>query len=215
MTLGYRNELELFFHPFAFQDGGLSSSSSSKAANNNAPISLVCSSKEAATAVSDEQSTVQRFFLQLLRAQLLSLPQAATSIASLLQLVSRGWDKCRALTEYVRHLQMIGMTDVTITGDEQLEVVTAVVLPQVETKVRVVFGVSFSTDMPAESGVEVLGKVAIKARVVYGEKYDEPKMGEFLKTFCGDHVGDAEAANAWADAVDDLRKRLIKRGRKT
>lgn len=216
MTLSYRNEIELFFHPFSFQDARSPMSSPSKAAHSNMPISLIYNPK-AVLKQSAEPNTMQRFFLQLLRAHLLGLPQCSTPISTLLKLVSQGWDKCRTMNEAVRQLDMLGMTDVAILGDEQIRIAAAILLPQVDSKVQIMFdvGVGLMHNLQGDNDVGVGAKFTSSAKAVYGERYDEDKMGEFLKTFCGEQVGGFESAAGWADAVDDLRRRLIKRGRKT
>lgn len=208
ITLSYRNELELFFHPFAFKDARSTASSPSKPSHSNAPVSLIYNAKKG----TEEPSTAQRFFLQLLRANLLALPQSTTSISTLLKLVSKGWEKCRAVTEAVRQLELLGMCDISILGDEMLNISVVVLLPQVETKVNVAFQLAVTVGAASD---QVIGtRVQPVVKVVYGERYDEPKMGEFLKTMAGEELLSVESMGVWYEAVADLRARLIKRGRK-
>ena len=61
-------------------------------------------------------------------------------------------------------------------------------------------------------GIEA--SVSAKAEVVYGEKYKEDKMGEFLRQFVGDDVKEIDEMGCWANAVGDLAGRLKARGRK-
>ena len=70
---------------------------------------------------------------------------------------------------------------------------------------------------PKEEEVELEGistSVKTDVKVVYGEKYDQPKMGEFLGMWTGGKVGGMEDVAKWAEGVEDLRVRLIKRGKK-
>ena len=82
-------------------------------------------------------------------------------------------------------------------------------LPSVQTKVRVTFdvGVSLGT-----KGVDT--QVSARAELVYGEKYSEDKMGAFLRDFCGTEIKSVDDMAVWADAVLDLAGRLKATGRK-
>lgn len=209
VTLTYRGEVELFFHPLAFADAQLPTASPAKAAHANQSISLNYVAKNKAGGELKEVSTTQRFFLQLLRAQLFALPQPRTTISSLLKLVAQGWDTCTALCDGISYLEVLGMTDVAILGDEVIGIKTAVVLPDVATKVMVRFAVSVAIE-----DTEMKTKVQSNVKVSYGERYDEPKMTDFLKGLVGEELLPKDKMSAWADAVGDLRARLIKRGRK-
>lgn len=64
--------------------------------------------------------------------------------------------------------------------------------------------------MAGEEGIEVA--VTYAARVVYGERFNEPKMGAFLLDRCGDALG--EDGMGWGDAVGELGEKLLARGKK-
>lgn len=215
VTLSYRGEIELFFHPLAFADARSPTSSPAKGPLSNQPITLSYTAPDKRNGSAKEPSTSQRFFIQLIRAQLLALPQPKTSIATLLKLVSKSWDACAALVDGIAQLEATGMTDVAILGDEVVGVKTAVVLPDVASKVMIRFAVSVAVDV-AEDGdhADVSTQVQSNVKVVYGERYDEAKMSEFMKGLVGEELLDRERMGVWADAVADLRARLIKRGRK-
>jgi hypothetical protein len=61
---------------------------------------------------------------------------------------------------------------------------------------------------------EVEAGVGVGASVVYGEKYDEGKMVDFLRKFVGRKVGVKDDLSAWALGVEDLKGRLLRRGPK-
>ena len=68
-------------------------------------------------------------------------------------------------------------------------------------------------------GVEI--GMEYSAQVVYGERFNEAKMGEFLRSRCGDVVelernmnGDGEGKKGWGEAAVELGERLLARGRK-
>jgi len=85
------------------------------------------------------------------------------------------------------------------------------VLPVVGTKMLVNFEL-----LAAVENMEMLVKVLLRAKVVYGEKYKEDKMTEFLRGRVDSDISEAEkhGVGSWADAVKDLRNRLIAQGRK-
>lgn len=193
------NDLELYFQPLAFATG---------ADTPNASISLTYVG-DSASPHSRPLTTSKRFFLQLIRAYLHCIPQSQTRVADLLSLVKTAWATARAVAEGVRWLDHTSITDEYILSDERMAVSTNVVLPAVQTKVKIVFeiGVSLGT-----SGVET--EVGAKAELVYGEKYSQEKMGAFLRDFCGSQVKDEKDMTVWADAVLDLAARLRQTGAK-
>jgi kinetochore protein Spc7/SPC105 len=154
-------------------------------------------------------STTKRFFLQLLRAHLHSIAQCQTPISSLLQVISSGWNMALSVSEAVRVLNLSCMTNEVILSDERMAVDTMLLLPTLQTKVRARFEVAATA---VENTLE--SNVKVDATVVYGERYDEAKMGEFLTTFAGARIGKIEGMGKWAEGVEDLRVRLIRRGRK-
>lgn len=138
------------------------------------------------------------------------MPQCDTRAAHLLGVINRTWDLAERVTEAVAALQVGGITDVHIIGDQKLAIETQMLLASLTTKVKVRF----------EIGVSVGGEdgpfttVSVGAKVVYGEKYDEPKMGDFLGQFVGGKVGARDQVRQWAVGVEDLRARLTRRGTK-
>ena len=189
----YKQQLQLFFHPSAFNTGASSQS--------NAPISLTYIGS------STQPGTTLRFFLQLLRASLQALPQSTTRVASLLSLVSNGWDTALSVAESERRLHLHCPTQARIISDERMAICSSILLPAVRTKVRVTFEIGASV---AEDGDEMELGVSVEpgVEVVYGELYDEKKMTEFV----GNEMG--SDFDGWEGAVAALRERLIARGAK-
>lgn len=100
--------------------------------------------------------------------------------------------------------------DVYILSDERLGIELSMLLPKVETKVRIAFEVcaliATAGDGEAfavQTGVKVTGKV------VYGEKYKEGKMGEYILSLMG-----GEGLQGADGAVRELKARLVATGRK-
>lgn len=190
----YKSELQLFFHPKAFQQSSIDEDE-----RPNAPIRLlyIADSKRPLT-------TTLRFFLQFLQATLHALPQCTTKISSLLALVSNGWTTACSIAESERRLNIETLTDAKIVSDERLAIESTILLPDVRTKVRATFAVeaSVSPDLQMRCGVDA------KVLVVYGEQYNEKNMSEFLRGLVGEGIG------GWDRALRALREKLIARGAK-
>jgi kinetochore protein Spc7/SPC105 len=102
------------------------------------------------------------------------------------------------------------MTEEVILNDERMAVDSMLLLPTLQTKVRVRVEIAAGVE---EETVET--QLRVLAKVMYGEKYDEPKMGEFLTKFSGGSVGAKDEMCKWVEGVEELRKRLIQRGKKS
>ena len=178
---------------------------------NNSPISL--------TYIGDQDrinnprprplTTTKRFFLQLLRAHLHSIAQSQTSISTLLKTIASGWNAALSVSEAVRLLEQVCLTDELILSDERMAVDAFIILADLKTKVRARFVVEANMAWD-----DLITATRVEARVVYGERYDENKMSEFLSQFTGSSIGDIEEMSRWAEGVEDLKGRLLKRGKK-
>jgi kinetochore protein Spc7/SPC105 len=199
ITMTHLNDLELYFLPSAFMTGG---------STPNESISLAYVG-DSATPHPRPLTTSKRFFLQLIRAHLHCIPQSQTRISDLLSLVKNGWAAALAVAEGVRWLEHNHITEEFILSDERMGISTNMLLPALQTKIKVTFdiGVSLGAD-----GVHT--DVGTKAEIVYGEKYGEEKMGAFLRDFCGSEVRKIDDMAVWADGMLDLATRLRKTGRK-
>ncbi|KAK5126576.1 hypothetical protein LTR85_009510 [Meristemomyces frigidus] len=198
VTMCYKSQLQLFFHPAAFRV--LSQSAKGRP---NAPISLsyIAQDREQRP---KELTTTLRFFLQLMRASLHALPQTSTSVADLLGLVSNGWDTALSVAESERRLSIESMTDARIVSDERLAIESTVLLPKVRTKVRVTFELLAAVG----EGMELSTTTQARASVIYGEKYIEDNMTKFVKERM------SGVANGWSDAVRGMREKLVAKGAK-
>lgn len=210
LTMTYRNDLQLFFDTAAFGN----SATASENPRQNAPISLTYIGDDTDLQRRPQALTTQaRFFLQFMRAHLQCLNQSSTSLSTLLSFVSTGWDKTKIVSREVCSLDFSARTDCAIRSDEKLEVCANVVLPVVGTKMLVDFEV-----FAAVENMEMSVKVLPRAKVVYGEKYKEDRMTEFLRGRVDKVIGVAgsgsDGVGSWADAVKDLRNRLVAQGRK-
>jgi kinetochore protein Spc7/SPC105 len=195
----HSNDLELYFQPLAFMTGGNTP---------NQSISLAYVGDSAAPHPRP-LTTSKRFFLQLIRANLHCIPQSQTRIADLLTLVKNSWATALAVVDGVRWLEHNYITEEFILSDECMAISANMLLPTLQTKIKVTFEVGVSL---GSEGVNT--DVCAKAEVVYGEKYGEEKMGAFLRDFCGSEVRKIDDMAVWADGMLDLAARLRKTGRK-
>lgn len=129
---------------------------------------------------------------------------------SVLDTISAGWDAATSVADAIRRLSQICMVDEQILSDERLAVDAIILLPVVQTKVRARFEISATCAVPAGN---VDTDIKVEARVVYGEKYDEKKMAEFLSQFVSSSL-EKSCGKSWAEGVEDLKVKLIRRGPK-
>ncbi|QIW97100.1 hypothetical protein AMS68_002618 [Peltaster fructicola] len=191
VTMSYKTQLELFFHPLAFHKV------SNQQPTANAPIGLKCISKE-------PLCTIQRFFVQLLQAHLHSIVQQSTQIADMLTLVASTWDIALQLIETERLLAIEGPVEIRIQNDECLIIDSTLLLPAVRTKLRASFKVQIAFE---DSQCETLHEPAVV--VVYGQAYNEKSMSEFLRS----HT--ESGFESWSSAVQQLRRKLVQQGPKS
>jgi kinetochore protein Spc7/SPC105 len=124
-------------------------------------------------------------------------------------LVKHGWTTALAVAEGVRWLEHTYITDEFILSDDRMGVSANMLLPTLQTKVKVTFDIGVSL---TSEGIDT--DVVTKAEVVYGEKYGEEKMSAFLRDFCGTEVRKHDDMAVWADGLLDLAERLRRTGRK-
>jgi kinetochore protein Spc7/SPC105 len=101
------------------------------------------------------------------------------------------------------------VTDELILSDERMAVDAFIILASLKTKVRTRFVVEANMAWDA-----LITAIRVEARVVYGERYDENKMSEFLNQFTSSSIEGVEEMGRWAEGVEDLKGRLLKRGKK-
>lgn len=203
--MSYRGQLQLFFDAAAFADSQIAKK------GQNSPISLTYMGDDASVHRRPITLTTQsRFFLQFMRAQLQCLSQSSTSIKSLLSFVSTGWDKACSISQELRALEFMTITDCAIRGDERLEADCSFMLPAAATKVAVGFEI-----LVAIEKMEMMVKVQPRVKVTYGERYKEDRMTDFLKARVPSAVNvKQDVPGQWARSVRDLKKKLVEQGRK-
>jgi kinetochore protein Spc7/SPC105 len=153
----------------------------------------------------------KEFFLQSIRDHIRGLPQAQTLIRDLLAAVSSSWNKASTVVDDIRLLNVSCPTEISKTSDESIMVKSTLLIGPLTTKVEIAFRL---TSRSGENGIDV--EISPGARVIYGERFNEPKMGDFLLNRCGNAVEEKGAGTKlpWGNAVAELAEKLLARGRK-
>ncbi len=200
----YQKEIELVFDASAFQ-----SRNSSAGQASNSPIDLwyIAAKREIRPL---QLSPEKEFFLQSIRDHIRGMPQAHTQVRDLLDIVARGWNKANAASDSIRLLKICGPTEIAKTSDNSILVKSMLIIAPVTTKIEISFHL---TSHSSASGINV--EVSPNATVVYGERFNETKMREFLLSRCGDSIEGRQTTNiSWGAAVAELEEKLLARGRK-
>ena len=198
LTMTYKNTLQLYFNTTSFKI----TSSTQAQTPTNSPISLTHITPASLT-------TEKRFFLQLMRAQLQCLDQNTISVKQLLDFVQRGWDAASLVAEQVRCLTLEQLVNVSILSDERLAIDVCILLPKVETKVKVGLRLTATLSDPEAEDLDIKHDIDVEAQVVYGEPYNEKNMSEFV----GKRVR-GQGSEGWDATVRELKTRLVATGRK-
>jgi kinetochore protein Spc7/SPC105 len=199
--MAYLREIELVFDAASFQPG--------QQQNSRIDLWYVAGNRERDA----QPCTPEReFMLQCIRDYVRGLPQPQTSVSRILGAVRAGWDKARTLANQVRLINLTLPTAVLKTSDSSIALRSSLLLVPLQTKVEIMLNLH---SQPHTDGVAV--SVLPQARVVYGEQFNADKMTEFLASRIGDTLGAAEEGSQvedWGEAVEELKGRLLARGRK-
>lgn len=200
----YRKEIELVFDAASFSTG----TQTKYPSNSRIDLWYIAANRESCPVPLTPELD---FFLRNIRDHVRGLPQAQTSIKTLLRAVSAGWDKANAITNSIRLLRVSCPTDIAKTSDNSILVKPTLLIAPLTTKVEITFQLTCHSN-----GNSIDVSISPNASVVYGERFNEPKMGEFLLSRCGNHIEDKGQATkvSWGTAVAELGEKLLARGRK-
>ena len=193
LSMTYRREVEIVLDIAAFQPH-----------QGNARIDLWYIGDQG----KNNKTAEKEFFLQSIRDHVRGLPQSATRIRDLLEVVRNAWDKARFVTSQIRRINLTFPTQVSKTSDTSVAITSSLMLPTLATRVEATLHLHGHS---AAKGVDV--SVSVQTKVVYGEHFNVSKVGEFLAGKVGDRVEMVEGHD-WSDALAELQKRLIARGKK-
>lgn len=212
ISMTYLKEIELVFDASSFLSRSLSASTQSSASRID--LWYIAATRHDHPIPSTPEKD---FLLQCTRDHIRSLVQSATPIKTLLSAVSQSWDVAKSVEGCIRGLRIICPTTVHKTGDSTMTVQADLLIRELTSKVRIQWALEClaPSDKIATGGINV--KMTPSVKVVYGERFNESKMGDFLVSRCGDHVvlEDSKRENmSWIQATLELREKLIARGRK-
>ncbi|KAL2060660.1 hypothetical protein VTL71DRAFT_9301 [Oculimacula yallundae] len=206
-SMTYRKEIELVFDASSFLANN-SSGPAKQPVSSRIDLWYIGANRERnplpLTAEKD-------FFLQSIRDHIRGLPQNQTQVKDLLNAVSVSWNKASKVVEDIRLLTISCPTSVSKTSDDSILIKSTLLIAPLTTKVEINFHL---TSTSGENGIHV--EISPRASVVYGERFNEPKMGEFLLTRCGSVIEEKGHAtkDSWGMAVAELGEKLLARGRK-
>ncbi|KAF4633749.1 hypothetical protein G7Y89_g4371 [Cudoniella acicularis] len=206
-SMTYQKDIELVFDAASFLSGS-TGSSSKPSANTRIDLWYIGANRE----LNPRPLTPEKdFFLQSIRDHVRGLPQAQTPVKDLLRAVSNSWNKASAVVDNIRLLQVSCPTDVAKTSDNSILIKSTLLIGPLTTKVEVAFHLSSHS---GDDGIDV--EISPSAAVVYGERFNEPKMGEFLVNRIGNVVEERMKSTkaSWGAAVAELGEKLLARGRK-
>lgn len=203
LSMTFLKDIELVFDPLSF-----SGTNNKKRQNARIDLWYIGAHRE----LCPQPSTPEKeFFLQSIRDHVRGLPQAETSVKALLDAVSSSWQKVNAVVNNIRILNIGYPSEVAKTSDSSIEIRSQLLIAPLQTKVETVINLESDS---GDEGIEV--RIHPRANVIYGERFNESKMGEFLQNRLGENVvGDTLSDNAqWSEAFAELSARLLARGRK-
>jgi kinetochore protein Spc7/SPC105 len=153
----------------------------------------------------------KEFFLQSIRDHTRGLSQSKTTVKDLLRSVSVSWNKASSIVDEIRLLNVSCPTQISKTSDNSIAIKSTLLIAPLTTKVEISIDLSSRS---SDDGIHV--EILPSALVVYGERFNEGKMGEFLLNRCGNVVEEKgkSAKACWGDAVVELGEKLLARGRK-
>jgi kinetochore protein Spc7/SPC105 len=198
----YRRDIELVFDASSFKPNG-ADATPLQPLNSRIDLWYVAGNRKLNPM---PLTTEKDFFLQNIREHCRGLPQATTTVKELLDSVSASWTKASEIAANIESLYRICPTEVSKTSDSSILARSTLLLSPLTTKVELQFNIHAQSN---NAGLEV--KVKPQCAVVYGERFNEPKMAEFLESRVS---GNREDGNTWANIVTELEEKLLARGRK-
>lgn len=203
VSMTYRRDIELVFDALSFKPYG-SDAASLQPLSSRIDLWYIAGNRELNPM---PLTTEKDFFLQNIREFCRCLPQATTTVKELLDSVSTSWTKVLEVVKNVQSLSRSCPTKVSKTSDSSILARSTLLLVPLATKVDLQFNIHAQG---TPSGLDV--KVEPKCTVIYGERFNELKIAEFLENRTRGNNG--EDRKSWADIIAELEEKLLARGRK-
>ena len=208
MTLTHRHAISLMLRPSSFAPNNPTASSSSSD-QVNGPIFLSYIADEALDRPIRE-SSANKFFVEGINANLQSLEQSRIRPINLLNSIATSWTKAQIVQEEIRQLNQLCFAETIVRSEKCLEVKSALLLTRKETKLQVTFEINIHANA---DGLDM--SLDVTTAVVYGERFNESKMREFLRTRIRNEIQCASIEKGtWARALSSLKDKLEAQERK-
>ncbi|KAL3418581.1 Spc7 kinetochore protein [Phlyctema vagabunda] len=204
-SMSYRKDIELVFDASAFLS---QADTTAQPTSSRIDLWYIGSNKTLAPRPKTDEVN---FFTSSILDHVRGLDQSQISAKTLLDTVSEAWRKANAIFNEIRMHSLTCPSKISKTSDTSILIKSNLLIVPLATKVDICMElVSHST----KSGLEF--EIRPSAKVVYGERFNEPKMAEYLLNRVGDRVEITRKEDevSWADAVSELAERLLARGRK-
>ena len=201
----YKKEIEVVFDAAAFLS---SRSTASRTTNSRLDLWYIGANRELHPLPLTPEKD---FFLQSIRDHIRGFVQAQTPVKDLLAAISSSWNKAASVVDNIRLLEISCPTEISKTSDSSISIGSSLLVGALNTKVDLKFHLSSRS-----TGNAFDVEISPTANVVYGERFNEPKMAEFLLNRIGDAVEEKGVSKkaSWGDAVAELGAKLLARGRK-
>ncbi|KAH8844401.1 hypothetical protein MCOR27_010690 [Pyricularia oryzae] len=191
ISMTYNREIELVFNPTSF---AIPNSAASKQPTNIDLWYIAANRERDPVPVTTELE----FFLQCIRDQVRALDQPRTSLRHMLDVVGACWLEAKQVSANIRSINCTFPTRVSRTSDTSMVVKATLLLSGLKTKVEVLI------DLSGQSASGTVVKP--RARVVYGQRFNEERMADFLSKEIGDKVGKGQM---WGEVVVELYAKLL------
>lgn len=204
--MSYRREIELVFDIAAFQQKGSRNKSQQ---SPRIDIWYIAANRERNPLPSTPE---KEFFIQCIRDHIRGLPLSTAPVKHLLGLVAAAWDKANTIAEQTRFLNLTSPTTVTRTSDTSVAVKSSLLLAPLQSRVEV------TLNLHSVRGDGIEFTITPSVAIVYGEQFNVTKMTDFLSGRLSrqaiNSAGEQSKMSAWGDAVLELHRKLLARGKK-
>ncbi|RKF54220.1 putative chromosome segregation protein [Erysiphe neolycopersici] len=151
--------------------------------------------------------------------------QKQFNVRVLLDFVSKSWKKAEKIAQDIHLLTLSCPTEIIELAETSMAIRSTLLIGPLTTKVAFTFYLSANNNNndnndnndnnTIEISQEVDFVIKTKASVIYGERFNELKMAEFLINRCGNDTINITKSSSWGDAVEELGEKLLARGRKS
>ncbi|KHJ35424.1 putative chromosome segregation protein [Erysiphe necator] len=140
------------------------------------------------------------------------------NLRGLLEFISKSWRKAAKIAQDIHLLALSCPTQVSEITETSMAIESSLLIGPLATKVVLTFYLSSKICNNDHNNVgknqEVDFIIKTKANVVYGQRFNELKMAEFLLNRCGYDTVSTTKSLSWGEAVSELGEKLLARGRK-